>query len=208
MIQIKKEKNDYEAMSVSSPEIIQLRSDVEKLLGQSLHSPADFQWLIQQIWDKQHTVLSLSTIKRLWGYVPSNGVPRLSTLNTLSQFIDYADWNAYLVALEQRGGNESTMFQGEGICTSALQTGDKIEVCWQPNRRCIFCYLGKNQFVVEESKNAKLHIGDRFSAATFMVGHPMYLDNLLLSDGTCTSYVAGKTNGLTSVIKLNNSTQS
>ena len=190
-------------MSVSSPEIIQLRSDIEKQLAQTFHSPADFQWLIQQIWNKQHTILSLSTIKRLWGYVPSNGVPRLSTLNTLSQFLGYANWNAYLAALEQRGGNESAMFQGEGIYTSALQTGDKIEVCWQPNRRCIFCYLGKNQFVVEESKNAKLHIGDRFSATTFMVGHPMYLDNLLLSDGTYTSYVAGKTNGLISVKKIN-----
>ena len=160
-------------MSVSSPEIIQLRSDIEKQLAQTFHSPADFQWLIHQIWDKQHTILSLSTIKRLWGYVPSNGVPRLSTLNTLSQFLGYANWNAYLVALEQRGGNESAMFQGEGISSSALQPNDRIEVCWQPNRKCVFCYLGNNQFVVEESKNAKLHIGDRFSAATFMVGNPM-----------------------------------
>ena len=53
-------------MSVLSPEIIQLRSDIEKQLGQTLHSPADFQCLIQQIWNKQHTILSLSTIKRLW----------------------------------------------------------------------------------------------------------------------------------------------
>ena len=191
-------------MSVSSPEIIQLRSDVEKLLGQSLHSPADFQWLIQQIWNKQHTILSLSTIKRLWGYVPSNGVPRLSTLNTLSQFLGYADWNAYLVALEQRGGNESAMFQGEGISVSALQPNDRIEVCWQPNRRCIFCYLGKNQFVVEESINAKLHTGDLFNAATFIVGHPMYIDNLLCSDGSRSSYVAGKRHGLTSVNLIKN----
>ena len=190
-------------MSVLSPEIIQLRSDIEKQLAQTFHSPADFQWLIQQIWNKLHTILSLSTIKRLWGYVPSNGVPRLSTLNTLSQFLGYADWNAYLVALEQRGGNESAMFQGEGISVSALQPNDRIEVCWQTNRRCIFFYLGNNQFIVEESKNAKLQQGTTFSAARFMIGQPMYLDNILLADGTHTSYVAGKTNGLISVKKIN-----
>lgn len=195
-------------MSVSSPEIIQLRSDIEKLLGQTLSSPADFQWLIHQIWDKQHTILSLSTIKRLWDYVPSNGVPRLSTLNTLSQFIDYADWNAYLVALEQRGGIESALCTGEGIRTADLQAEDRIVVAWQPNRQCTFRYLGDNQFIVEESKNAKLQQGTTFSAARFMIGQPMYLDNILLADGTHTSYVAGKRNGLTSVIKLNNSTQS
>ncbi|MBR6549668.1 MAG: hypothetical protein IKT71_00490 [Paludibacteraceae bacterium] len=46
--------------------------------------------LLNQIWEKQHVVLSLSTIKRLWGYVESNGAPRLSTLNTLAQFLDFA----------------------------------------------------------------------------------------------------------------------
>lgn len=191
-----------------SPEIQCLRSDIEQRVGQQLQSPADFQLLIQQIWEKQHAVLSLSTIKRLWGYVESNGEPRLSTLNTLAKFLDFADWNAYLVALEQRGGTESAMFTGEGIQTADLQAGDRIAVAWQPNRQCTFRYIGDNQFVVEESKNAKLQRGTTFSTARFMIGQPMYLDNILLADGTRTSYVAGKRNGLTSVIKLNNSTQS
>lgn len=191
-----------------SPEIKCLRSDLEQRVGQQLQSPADFQLLIQQIWEKNHAVLSLSTIKRLWGYVESNGEPRLSTLNTLAKFLDFADWNAYLVALEQRGGTESAMFTGEGIQTADLQAGDRIAVAWQPNRQCTFRYLGNNQFVVEESKNAKLQRATTFSAARFMIGQPMYLDNILLADGTRTSYVAGKRNGLTSVTKINNSTQS
>ena len=191
-----------------SPEIKCLRSDLEQRVGQQLQSPADFQLLIQQIWEKNHAVLSLSTIKRLWGYVESNGAPRLSTLNTLAQFLGFTDWNAYLVALEQRGGTESAMFTGEGIQTADLQAGDKVAVAWQPNRQCTFRYIGDNQFIVEESKNAKLQQGTTFSAARFMIGQPMYLDNILLADGAHTSYVAGKHNGLTSVIKLNNSTQS
>lgn len=191
-----------------SPEIQCLRSDIEQQVGHHLQSPADFQLLIQQIWEKQHAVLSLSTIKRLWGYVESNGAPRLSTLNTLAQFLGFADWNAYLVSLEQRGGIESAIFTGEGIQTVDLQAGDRIAVAWEPNRQCNFRYLGDNQFVVEESKNAKLQRGTTFSAARFMISQPMYLDNIFLVDGTRTSYVAGKLNGLTSVIKLNNSTQS
>lgn len=191
-----------------SPEIKCLRSDLEQRVGQQLQSPADFQLLIQQIWEKNHAVLSLSTIKRLWGYVESNGEPRLSTLNTLAKFLDLADWNAYLVSLEQRGGIESAIFTGEGIQTADLQAGDKVAVAWQPNRQCTFRYIGDNQFIVEESKNAKLQRGTIFSAARFMIGQPMYLDNILLADGTRTSYVAGKRNGLTSVTKINNSTQS
>ena len=187
-----------------SPEIIQLRRDIEKHIGRALQSPADFQLLIHQIWEKQHAVLSLSTIKRLWGYVASNGAPRLSTLNTLAQYLDFADWHAYLVSLEQRGGIESAMFTGEGIQTSELKKGDLIAVTWQPNRQCTFRYLGENQFVVEDSTNAKLQQGTTFSASRFMIGQPMYLDNILLADGTRASYVAGKRHGLTSVTKINN----
>ena len=191
-----------------SPEIQCLRSDLEQRVGQQLQSPADFQLLIQQIWEKNHAVLSLSTIKRLGGYVESNGAPRLSTLNTLAKFLDFADWNAYLVALEQRGGIESALCTGEGIQTADLQAGDRIAVAWQPNRQCTFRYLGDNQFVVEDSKNAKLQQGTTFSAARFIIAQPMYLDNILLADGSRTSYVAGKRNGLTSVTKINNSIQS
>ena len=191
-----------------SPEIKCLRSDLEQRVGQQLQSPADFQLLIQQIWEKNHAVLSLSTVKRLWGYVESNGEPRLSTLNTLAKFLDFTDWNAYLVALEQRGGAESAIFTGEGIQTADLQAGDRIAVAWQPNRECAFRYLGDNQFVVDSTKNAKLQRGTTFSTARFMIGQPMYLDNILLADGTRTSYVAGKRNGLTSVTKINNFTQS
>ena len=187
-----------------SPEILCLCRDIEQHFGQQLQSPADFQLLLQQIWEKQHAVLSLSTIKRLWGYVASNGTPRLSTLNTMAQFLGFADWNAYLVALEQRGGIESALCTGEGIQTADLQAEDRIAVAWQPNRQCTFRYLGENQFVVEDSTNAKLQQGTTFSAARFMIGQPMYLDNILLADGTHTSYVAGKRNGLTSVTKINN----
>ena len=195
-------------MHQHSPEIVALRRDIEKYIGYSLHTPNDFMHLLLLIWEEQHAVLSLSTIKRLWGYIDSNANPRISTLNTLAQFLGFADWNAYLVALEQRGGIESAMFTGEGIQTSELKKGDLIAVTWQPNRQCTFRYLGDNQFVVDESKNAKLQRGTTFSAARFIISQPMYLDNILLADGTRTSYVAGKRNGLTSVTKINNSIQS
>ena len=197
------ELNKYIMPTQFPPEIVQLRNDIEKHIGQALHSPADFQLLIKHIWIKQHTVMSLSTIKRLWGYVESNGAPRLSTLNTLAQFLDFADWQTYLVALELQGGIESAMYTGEGIQTADLQVGDRIAVTWQPNRHCVFCYMGDDLFVVEKSQNAKLQQGTTFSAARFVIGQPMYIDNILLVDGTITSYVAGKKLGLTSVSKIN-----
>ena len=183
-----------------SPELIALRKDIEQNIGRSLQSPSDFEHLIACVWKKQHQVFSLSTIKRLWGYIASNGHPRLSTLNTLSQFLGYADWNAYLIALDQRTGNESALFKGEGIRSNELSEGELVEVSWLPNRVCVFRYLGDNHFVVESSKHAKLQVGDTFDAIAFIIGKPMYLDNLKRPDGTTTSYVAGKKNGITNAI--------
>lgn len=185
-----------------TPEIIALRKDIEQYIGRSLQSPSDFEYLIDRIWQKQHQVFSLSTIKRVWGYVSSNGQPRLSTLNTLSRFLGYDDWNAYLTALEQRTENESDIFKGEGICTADLSVNDLIRVSWLPNRQCTFRYLGNNRFEVTESIHAKLQIGDTFDAIAFIIGKPMYLDNLKRQDETTTSYIAGKKNGITSVRKL------
>ena len=176
-----------------------MRKDIEQRMGQLLQTPNDFQQLIRQIWEEQHLVLSLSTIKRLWGYIDSSARPRLSTLNTLSKFLGYADWSAYLSTLDQRSETESDLFKGEGVYSSELKTNDQVVVEWLPNRQCTFRYLGDNHFVVEVSKNAKLQVGDTFDAIAFIIGKPMYLDNLKRPNGTTSSYVAGKKNGITSV---------
>mgnify|MGYP003391895952 CR=1 FL=1 len=103
---------------------------------------------------------------------------------------------------------QSAAFEGEGIHIDDLQKGDRVEVTWLPNRRCVFRYEGEAHFVVEESENAKLHVGDSFDAACFIIGKPMYLDNLksqMSNDKlqmTNVSYVAGSKNGLNSVEKL------
>ena len=182
-----------------SPEIIALRKDIEQRMGQSLQTPNDFQLLIQRIWNERHMVLSLSTIKRLWGYIDSSAHPRLSTLNTLSQFLGYTDWNAYLAALELRSETESDLFKGEGVCSADLSINDLLQVSWLPNRQCTFRYLGNNRFEVIESIHAKLQLGDTFEAVAFIIGKPMYLNHLQRQDGTTTSYVAGKRNGITNV---------
>ena len=189
-------------MHKQSPEIIALRRDIEEYIGYSLNTPNDFMHLLLLIWEEQHAVLSLSTIKRLWGYIDSNANPRISTLNTLSKLLGYADWNTYLANLEKRCEVESDIFVGEGIYPADLCRGDLLQVQWLPNRQCVFRYLGDNHFVVQESVRSKLHAGDTFNALAFIIGKPLYLSNLHHSGDTSTSYVAGKKNGLTSVIKL------
>ena len=119
-----------------------------------------------------------------------------TTLTLLSQYVGYTDWEHYLAHLASAGGTESDTFTGEGIRTGKLQMGDRVLLSWLPNRRCIVRYEGGLRYVVEEQENSKLRAGDRFDAACFLLGQPMYLDNLVRGDMPATSYVAGSKHGL------------
>ena len=185
-------------MTKNAPEIAQLRLDIETSIHRKVRTPFDFEFLSEAIWDRLHEHISPTTLKRLWGYIDGAASPRWTTLSLLSQFLGFNDWEHYITQLAVREGIESETFRSKGILAEQLQKNDEIEVTWLPNRCCRFRYDGEHNFTVIASKNAKLHVGDTFSAAAFFIGQPMYLDNL--QDGT--SYVAGKRNGILTAKKL------
>ena len=206
-------------MNKYSPEIATLRMDVEHELKRKIRTPYDFEFLAGVIRERLHENISPTTLKRLWGYIDGADTTRRTTLCLLSQFLGFADWETYEASLANRTDIESAAFEGEGVHINDLQKGDKVEVTWLPNRRCVFRYEGEAHFIVVEAENAKLHIGDSFDTACFLIGRPMYLDNLKSQMSipsnralqeqrndklqiTNVSYVAGAKNGLNSVKKL------
>ena len=189
-------------MTKHAPEIAQLRLDIESAIHRKIRTPYDFELLSDAIWDRLHEHMSPTTLKRLWGYINGAEIPRWTTLSLLSQFLGFKNWDDYLTRLTIRDDIESEAFRSRGIVVDELCTGDEIEVTWLPNRTCHFRYEGNRRFVVTEAKNAKLHVGDTFSAAAFFVGQPMYLDQIESSASSGMSYVAGKRNGLLTVQKI------
>src|SRR5687767_7943516 len=55
----------------------------------------DFEKLGSAIEDKTDVVLSITTLKRIWGKVKYDHSPTLTTLNTLARFLDYDDWRSF-----------------------------------------------------------------------------------------------------------------
>ena len=194
-------------MNKFSPEIATLRMDIEYEVKRKIRTPYDFEFLAGVIWERLHENLSPTTLKRLWGYIDGADTTRRTTLCLLAQFLGFADWEAYQASLATRTDIESSAFEGEGVRINDLQPGDRVEVSWLPNRRCVFRYEGEAHFIVEEAANAKLHVGDSFDTACFLIGKPMYLDNLQRDEVPSTkesvSYVAGSKNGLNSVKLVN-----
>ncbi|WP_419699560.1 hypothetical protein [Mucilaginibacter sp. NFX135] len=55
----------------------------------------DFEKLGELIFQKTGTLLSITTLKRIWGRVKYNNSPTIATLNTMARFAGAEDWRIY-----------------------------------------------------------------------------------------------------------------
>lgn len=183
-------------------EIENLKLEVEKRIGRHLKTPVDFDFLSYKVSTEINEQLSVSTIKRLWGYVPTSHIPSLATLSILTRFVGYKDWDSFCAILKQGINIESSFFSNKRILTTDLCIGDLLEIGWNPNRYCVLKFLGNSQFSVIESQNAKIKVGDMFTTEQFHLNQPLIITDLRQkgvsqTNGELMSYIAGYQTGLT-----------
>ena len=191
------------SVSRDAKELDNLRDDIKKaagLQGKSL-SPYDFNLLEQDIKDKvAGAAINAKTLKRFFGYdqMDSDSSVRLYTLDVLSQYVGYANWDEYLEHLHLSEGAGSGDFKGKEINADSLQVGETLQITWLPNRKSILKYLGNQRFEIVETENSKWQAGDTFICKHFIQGKPLYVDNLTDKDGKLksTMYVVGEKEGI------------
>ena len=194
------------SVSRDAQELDSLRNDIrEKARWQGKNlSPQDFDWLQNDI---EKTVpkssINAKTLKRLFGYDQTDNASliRLYTLDLLSQYVGYANWDGYVEHLRLLEGAGSGDFKGDEIDADTLQVGDILQITWQPDRRSVLKHLGNQRFEVMETENSKWQAGDTFSCKHFILDKPLYVDNLTDKDGNLKSemFVVGARGGLTSL---------
>lgn len=185
----------------ADPEMIKrLLKEAEFCFGRQLHSPRDFMEFCYALEDELEQSLSLSTVKRLWGYVNCEYQPRLSTLSLLARYVGYRDWLDFADNMRPVSQIESSFMSGKSIMSDDLSAGDEVIFSWAPNRRCHAMYIGGDCFRVIDSHNSKIEKNDTFHTTLLAVGHPMHATNIVKTDGQIHNfYVAGKQKGLASV---------
>ena len=82
-----------------------LREAIEAKIGKKPETNKDFEFLSNCIHDELHYRVSTTTLKRIWGYLSEEVVPRQDTLNQLARFVGYTDWLAFCTS---HGGSEIT----------------------------------------------------------------------------------------------------
>lgn len=61
-----------------------LRTAIDTSLGHRMQTPKDFDQLRDRIYSRLHILLSPTTLKRVWGYLPYTSEPSQKTLDTLA----------------------------------------------------------------------------------------------------------------------------
>ena len=175
---------------------------IEQRTGLRMQCHRDFIELNQLIFNELHENISISTLKRLWGYVnPLYTHTRQGILNILAQFVGCYNYEHFV---KITGDDKISSQTKEVSCFSfapffiakELGRGEQIAARWEPNRYCVMKHLNGNKFKVIECKNCKLNVGDTFYCDSFLEGETMHVYNLTHLGKSGLSYVAGKHNGV------------
>jgi hypothetical protein len=113
-----------------------LRNAVEKSVGQKMNTPKDFDILAHRISMSTHKYISPTTLKRFWHYLEEseNYVPRLFTLDLLSMFVGYQNWDAYCQFSTANKTIHSDFVKSPNLYTTSLIEGDMLNLMWTPDR--------------------------------------------------------------------------
>ena len=146
--------------------------------------------------------ISISTLKRLFGFV--NGVqdPRLYTLDILAKYLGFNNWDVYLEEIKSNCSSE--FFNIERIDVESLALETKIKIAYEPNRIIELNYVGDFYFKIETTVNSKLQVGDIVKITNFVKNFPLFISEVKRNNQNLGQYRAGKSGGLSELKLLNN----
>ena len=174
-----------------------LRKMVEEAMHRQMFTTKDYEQLSKDIYLHTRTMVSVTTLKRFWGYIDSDHDPSMSTLNALAQLVGYPNFSIFCSQQPADDMPPSNTVVSNHIDTMAdLNEGDEVTLYWAPNRRCHTIYLGASLFRVESSEHTRLMPGNTFSCALMIEGEPLFIAQLVQDDNPPVNYVCGKKGGI------------
>ena len=181
-------------MQKTSPEITELKKRIETSVKRKMKTPTDFIFLSGAVFERTRETMSPTTLKRLWGYIEGADQTRNSTLEILTRFLGFDNWDAFIENIDKESNSNEVL--SPHIKAVDLAVGDHVKVSWMPNRHCTFRYLGDEQFIVEEAENSKLKVGNTFYCSLFILNEPLYLSRLVQGNNPPVAFVVGTKGGL------------
>lgn len=149
-------------------DILLLKSEVESYFGRKILNASDCQLLSADIYQETHSKISLNTLRRVFNLMKSDYNPSRFTLDVLSQYCGYTNYNEFL--LIKRQANKQADHTDGGLLHFLLLIFKKIDVKEVSDQsyfnliRDIIGHLDEWPFVIEPFQRfiAKTSSGQKF----------------------------------------------
>ena len=171
-------------------------------LGYIPSTPTEFNELSRMIKQKTGRSISLSSIKRIWGYVKYEGFPSVTTLNILAKYNEFQDWETFLIGNSSTGGEDSGFLSESVINANDLKPGEKLLLTWGDEKSCEIECIEALRFRVNAANNIKLKPKDTFSLHTLCIGHPIYISDIQRGNVYIPAYIGARKGGLTAITRI------
>ena len=175
-----------------------LKQKIEEEFGEKILYSRQCEALAEAILEKTGQRLSLVTLKRLLGFTSAEVMPRLSTLDIIASYCGYDDYESLKGALMDSSLVSDFKFT-EIVEAKNLEKGSQIILRYDPDRMIHLEYLGDSFFIVKESLNSKLLIGDKVKIQSFNKGFELIASEVIREGVNLGSYIAAKQGGITSI---------
>jgi len=176
-----------------------IKEKIEEKAGQRIRYSRDCEALADKILSSCKCSISSSTLQRLFGFVKSKKQPRTYTLDILAAYLDYGTWDELLLSLNNKAAVEKEIKE---LKPTALKSGQKFALNYQPDTEITIEYFGKYRFKVLSAKNSRLKPGEVFKTSIIMLHHPLFILDIEGSSGKEGRIIEGKISGITSIKKL------
>lgn len=162
--------------------------------------PTEFDGLSLSIFRSVRRTISQSTLKRLWGYITDQSGTSVSTLNTLSKYVGYRDWEDFCLHAEPfgSGGREKSGFSmGQILACDNLSIGAVVRADWSDGKSCSVRKVSNpRRFVVIDSKNIKLKVNDLVTIDSIAISRPFVALECIRGDQSIGNYIGAKQSGI------------
>lgn len=140
---------------IEPDQIMLLLRSVEQCFGRKPHSPREFKWLSQRIYDKTGESVSDSTLRRLWGYNKKHGSPYRYTLDILCRYMGYENVDDFFEreTAPPPNGNQQIIVDCSPeiqrlIRQNKISVGQQLRVDLSDTEYVVLRYLGGDRFAI------------------------------------------------------------
>lgn len=177
-----------------------LKHLVAEHANHKIETSTDFIFLSGMIQERVKATLGATTLKRIWGYIDGYANTRTTSLDILARFVGFTDWDTFVsdYCMTENAQSSHTV-TAESIASADLPENAKVEIGWNPNRKCLVKHLGSGNFKVVESENSKIKAGDTFHCDRFTMNMPCLLDNAVIRGNGPGLFKIGGKGGLTTL---------